>query len=192
LLWDLRRKEEFQHISDSEFYKVVGEVFNLKPDFYMSSLYKPFRIKLRKIIGSEKVKEMEKFLVEKYNLDEGEQILSVFDGSLIQNAKMLKPIFIESATFFFTSNRIFAQGKLKGPFHRYSSEIGIYGYIIPTRKIFRLRRVRNNIRYRIMLGDRQSEVSIKVSLGESEAKREELINSLLEILNKEVIQETKS
>ena len=192
LLLDLRRKAEFQQLSDSEFFNIVGETFHLRPDFYMSMIYKPFRNKLRKLIGDDKLREMEKFIIEKYNLHEGEHISYIFDGSLIQNAKMLKPFFIESATFFFTNHRVITQGKLKGPFHRYSSELDIYGYVIPTRKIFRLRRVRNNIRYRIMLGDRQSEISIKITLGESEAKREELINELLEILNKEVVQEIAS
>ena len=192
LLLDLRRKAEFQQLSDPEFHNIVGETFNLNPGFFMKALYKAFRNKLRKLIGAKRLMEMEQYIIEKYMLHEGEQLFYVFNGSLIQNARMLKPFFIESATFFFTINRIIAQGKLKGPFHRYSSESGIYGYVIPIKNIFRLRRVRNNIRYRIKLGDRSSEISIKIALGESEEKREELIDEILQMLNKEVIQEITS
>jgi len=152
--------------------------------------YQAFRNKLRNLIGDKRLKEMEEYIIENYNLHEGEQILFIFEGSLIQNAKMLNPIFINSANFYFTNNRIIAQGKLKGSFHRYSSELGIYGYVIPIKNIFRLRRVRNNIRYRTMLGDRQSEINLKIDLGESQAKREEVIDKLFEMLSKEVVEES--
>ncbi len=40
LLWDLRRKAEFQqHLSDAEFFDIVGETFSLNPNFFLNSIY---------------------------------------------------------------------------------------------------------------------------------------------------------
>ena len=188
ILYDLKRKEEYQHLSDSDFYHIVGETFNLKPEFFMKTLYKPFRIKLRKLIGDERLQELERQILEKYILYEGEQIIFEFEGNLYQNAKMLSPISIYPASFFVTKERIIAQGKLKGPFHKYSSELGIYGYVIPIKNIYKLRRGRNNIKYRTKLGDRVCQINLKIDLGESQEKREEHIDKLFEHLNKEVIE----
>lgn len=189
-LWDLRREAEFQHLSDSEFFNIVGETFNLKPEFFMKALYKPFRKKMGKLIGDEKLKEMEKYILEKYCLHEGEQIIFEFNGRIIQNRKMIQPILIDYASIFFTNDRMIAQGKLKGPYNKYISDLAFYGYVIPIKNNFRLRRVRNNIRYRVMVDDRESEVNLKVALGESQAKKEEVIDKLLEMLNKEVVIES--
>ena len=190
ILYDLKRKEEYQQLSDSEFYNIVGETFNLKPEFFMKTLYKPFRNVVTKLIGKDKLKEMEKHILEKYSLHEGEQIFFEFNGNLYQNAKMLKPLEMFPASFFLTNDRIIAQGKLKGPYHKYSSELGIYGYVIPIKNIYRLRRVRNNIRYRTKLGDRVTEINLKITLGgEGLEKREERIEKIFEHLNKEVIEE---
>ena len=38
-LRDLRIKEEFQSLSNSEFYDIVGETFKLNPDFFMKHIY---------------------------------------------------------------------------------------------------------------------------------------------------------
>ena len=35
----LRKNEEFQHLSDSEFFDIVGETFKLDPEFFMKSIY---------------------------------------------------------------------------------------------------------------------------------------------------------
>jgi len=172
-------KEEFKVTS-------LDDLNSKGPEFFMRD-YQVFRNNLRNFIGGKRLKEMEEFIIEEFNLHEEEEILFVFEGNLVQNAKMLKPIFINSANFYFTNNRVFAQGRLKGPFHLYPLELGIYGYIIPIKNIFRLRRVRNNIRYRIMLGDRESEINLKISLEKSEAEGEILIDNLLQMLNKEVI-----
>jgi len=173
-------------LSDSEFFDILGEVFKSNPEDYMKNLYGEVRKTVKKLYGDEKLNEMERYFIEKYCLYDGEQILFVFDGNLIQNAKMLKPFFIDSASFFLTNKRIIAQGKLKGPFHRYSSELGIYGYVIPIKNIYRLKRDSNSIRYRTILGDRVSGINLKIALGESQAKREEEINTIFKILSKDV------
>lgn len=145
-----------------------------------------------KLIGDEKLKEMEKFILEKYYLHEGEKILFELNGNLIQNRKMTEPIFINSASIFFTNDRMIAQGKLKGPYNKYIPNIAFYGYEIPIKNNFRLRRVRNNIRYRVMVDEKQSEVNLKIALGESQANREELIDRLFEMLSKETSEEYTS
>lgn len=38
-LYELRTKEKFQQLSDSEFFDIVGETFKLDPDFFMNSVY---------------------------------------------------------------------------------------------------------------------------------------------------------
>ncbi|MFX1487679.1 MAG: hypothetical protein ACFFBI_00910 [Promethearchaeota archaeon] len=191
-LMDLRSKQEFQQLSDSEFYNIVGETINSKPEFFMEKLYNSFRSKMRKLIGDEKLMEMEQDILEKHFLHEGEQILLELRGNFGQNRKMTQPIFIDRANLFVTNDRIIVQGKVKGPYNKYSSERGFYGYLVPIKSNYRLRRVRNNIRYRVIVNDRESEINIKVTLGESEAKREENINKLFEIISKETSEEPSS
>ena len=36
---DLRSNEEYQPLSDTEFYDIVGETFTLNPNFFMASIY---------------------------------------------------------------------------------------------------------------------------------------------------------
>ncbi|MFX1478538.1 MAG: hypothetical protein ACFFCI_10460 [Promethearchaeota archaeon] len=191
-LLDLRKNEEFQQLSDSEFYNIVGETINSKPEFFMKKIYKSFRNQVCKLIGNEKFMEMEKNILEKYFLHEGEQILLELKGNFGQNRRMTDPIFINNANLFVTSDRIIAQGKVKGPYKKYSSEQALYGYLIPIKNNFKLRRVRNNVRYRVIVNNKESEVNIKIALGESEAKREENINKLFEILSKETSEESAS
>jgi len=38
-LHDLRTKEEYQSLSDSEFYEIIGETFKLNPEYFMESIY---------------------------------------------------------------------------------------------------------------------------------------------------------
>lgn len=189
-LLDLRSKAEFQQFSDSEFFNIVGETFNLNPEFFMKELYKSFRKKIGKLIGAEKLKEMEKYILEKYCLHEGEQIFLEFNGNFVQNKKMTQPIFLDSASIFITNDRIIGQGKLKGLYNKYSSELAFYGYVFPIKNIHKLRKVRNNIRYRVMVGNSSSEINLKIALGESQAKREENIDKLFEMLSKEVVEES--
>ena len=125
-LYDLRTKEKFQQLSDSEFFDIVGEIFKMNPDFYMKELYQTFRNKMGKIIGAEKLKEMEKYIIEKFCLYKEEQILYECEGNIKQTELLeQKPsgkykmdsfplkISVRSGVLFFTNYRIIAQGKLK-------------------------------------------------------------------------------
>jgi len=69
---DLRTKEEYQSLADVDFYDIVGETFKLNPDIFMKHIYEKFWQYKNK-------SEMEKYILEKYCLYDGEQIL--FEGS---------------------------------------------------------------------------------------------------------------
>lgn len=74
---DLRTKEEYQALSNSGFYDIVGETFKLNPDIFMKHIYEKF--------GQYKNKsEMEKYILEKYCLYDGEQILFEGSGKIVQ------------------------------------------------------------------------------------------------------------
>ena len=81
-LIDLRANKKIQQPSDSEFFDIVGETFKLNPNLFMKELYKPFMNKMGKIIGTEKRKEMEKYIIEKFCLFEDEQILYECKGKI--------------------------------------------------------------------------------------------------------------
>ena len=66
-LQDLQTKEEYQSLTDSEFYDIVGETFKLNPSIFMKTLYGDWRF-YKNINGS----EMEKYILEKYCLYDGE------------------------------------------------------------------------------------------------------------------------
>ena len=126
-LIDLRANKKIQQPSDSEFFDIVGETFKLNPNLFMKELYKPFMNKMGKIIGTEKRKEMEKYIIEKFCLFEDEQILYECKGK-IEKAELhieqkssgkykmdTLPIWISisSGDLFFTNYRIIAHGVLK-------------------------------------------------------------------------------
>jgi len=125
-LFDLRTNKKIQQPSDSEFFDIVGETFQLNPDFFMKEIYKVFMVKLGKIIGFEKRREMEKYIIEKFCLAEGEQILYECKGNvkqveLIEQKESGKykmdrfplTISVSSGDVFLTNYRLIAHGLLK-------------------------------------------------------------------------------
>ena len=137
-LSDLLSKKEYQLLSESEFIDIVGEAFKSNPEVYMENLYEEVRKRVKKLYGDEKLKEMEKNLLEKFTLYDGEQILFELEGSIKQiegvevtssgqvSAKeylgYVVPIFgdnnpvkvsISSGSIVVTNYRLIAQGKLK-------------------------------------------------------------------------------
>lgn len=61
-LFNLRVKEEFQNLSDSEFFDIVREIYNFKPQFFIKWLYKDLRDKILGLYGVEKREEIERFI----------------------------------------------------------------------------------------------------------------------------------
>ena len=84
-LSDLRIKEEYQSLSDSEFYDIFGEIFKLNPEFFMKHIYQEMRIlqtRGRKLYEKINIREMEKYIIERFSLHEGEQILYECNGKI--------------------------------------------------------------------------------------------------------------
>ena len=75
-------KDEWRYVPQGEFFNIIGEIFNRNPEFYMKYLFMAIKKKMRKL-KIDKLREMEKTIIEKYCLRPGEQILLEFDG-LIQ------------------------------------------------------------------------------------------------------------
>ena len=194
-IFDLRAKEEYQDLSDSEVYDIVEEAFKLNPENFMKHVYYDLRKKFSKRYGDEKLKEMEKYILEKYYFHEGEQIFFEFNGNIVQNRKMTQPIFLRSASIFFTNDRFIAQGKLEGSWRLYiiySPELAVYGYVFPFKNAFKLRKSSiYDIKYRVMVDNRPSEIMITI-LAKPQTKRKELTNKLFEMLSKEIIEESPS
>ena len=189
ILNDLRSKGEF---TDSEFTEIVGKTFELNPEYFMKHLNSGFRKKMARLLGDQKLNEMDKDLMEKFYFLEGEQILFECKGKVVQNRRWAQPILFASANIFVTNFRIIVQGKLKGPYAKYiQEEIPSYGYIFPVENLFRLRKGRSDIRYRVMVENLPSEILIKLPLGESQAHRDEKLNKIYEILSKKETKEVK-
>ena len=107
---------------DSEFFDIVGETFKLNPEFYMKIHYNNVRKRIKELYGAEKLKGMEKYILEKFCLYDGEQILYDFYGGVGQTLDRPKTGFVEpkpvivgvsSGSIFVTNYRIIAQGELK-------------------------------------------------------------------------------
>ena len=125
-LYDLQTQNKSQQLSDSEFFDAVGETFRLNPDFFMKEIYTAFMNKMGKILGAEKRKEMERYIIEKFCLLEDEQILYELKGNVKQTELLeQKPsgkykmdnlplkISVNTADIFITNYRMIGHGMLK-------------------------------------------------------------------------------
>ncbi|MHA1479641.1 MAG: hypothetical protein ACTSPU_15725 [Promethearchaeota archaeon] len=63
-----------------EFFDVIGDIYQRAPVFFMSSIYPKIRRKFGKIYKNEGMRVMDKYILEKFCLDEGEQIKHEFYG----------------------------------------------------------------------------------------------------------------
>lgn len=117
---------EKNQLSTPEYFEIVGEAFKLNPDFFMKEIYETFMSKLVRMTGVEKRIEMEKYILEKYCLVEGEEILFDCSGNvkqveLIEQQESGKykmdtmplTISVHSGHVFLTNYRLIAQGSLK-------------------------------------------------------------------------------
>jgi len=88
----------------SKFYEIVGETFTLDPEFFMESIYEETRFFHNR--------EMAKYIIEKFCLYEGEQILFEFKGDIeqVEDIKRNIRVSVKGGTIFVTNYRIIAQG----------------------------------------------------------------------------------
>ena len=125
-LYQLGTEAKSQQLSDSEFFDAVGKIFRLNSEFFMKELYKDFMDKMGKIIGVEKRKEMERYIIEKFCLLEDERILYELSGNIKQTELIKqKPsgkykmdtmplkISVRPADIFITNKRMIGHGVLK-------------------------------------------------------------------------------
>lgn len=172
---ELKSKEEYKPLSDTEFYDIVGEIFKLNPEFFMNSIYPKIN-----------TREMAKSIVEKFCLYEGEQILSEFEGDIkqVDDIRSNLSVSVKGGTIIVTNYRIIAQGKLKakggelpeGFFfwtmgfwksgaserakskegisdHSLDQEIPCYGYQFKKKDLFGLGKTSNKVAYFIHKDD---------------------------------------
>jgi len=118
--------KEYQPSSESEFFDIVGEAFKSNPEFYMENLDEEVRKRVKKLYGDEKLKEIVKYIFEKFSLYNGEQILFESEGGIRQlRTAKVEPsgkiklesapvsVSIKSGNIVVTNYRLIVQGKLK-------------------------------------------------------------------------------
>jgi len=119
---DLLSKEEYQHISSSDFNFIVGETFNLDPELFMNSLNRDLRIRM---VEKNRL-ELDKYMFEKFVLLKEEHIIfesygdiEFVDWQLVKKSggtKIIRTssasVLLSSGSIFLTDNRLITQGIL--------------------------------------------------------------------------------
>ena len=100
-----------QHLFYTEFFDIVGEAFKSDPEFYLENIEGKVKKRAKKLYGDEKIKEMEKYIINKFCLLEDEQILFETEGRINIYHPPVK-ISIKSGKIFVTNYRLIAHGKL--------------------------------------------------------------------------------
>lgn len=128
-------------LSEFDFFDIIGKTYQMNRKFFMLSIYTPIRKKFKKIYGDGYIRRMDKYILEKYCLYEGEQILYELNGTISQMYKTKKKYNcqVKDGTLYFTNNRIVAQGeialnvpeKMKEAYISHSSNW--YGYWFPIK-----------------------------------------------------------
>ncbi len=138
-LSDLRVKDDYQSLSDSEFYDIVGECLKLNSKFFMNSIYKDLRKIAKRQFGVKGRRFMEKNILERFCLYEGEQILYECEGK-VQQTRKGKGVKIYG-TLFVTNERIIAQGKIGDTGHTTGSG-SIFDLLLVPSAISKSRKIR--------------------------------------------------
>lgn len=108
-LYGLRTKEEYQSLSDSEFYDIVGKTFISNPEYFTKKVYSRL---ISTFWGKVNGNEMDKYIIEHFCLYAGERILYESAGKIKQaNPKNDVKSSVEGK-FYVTNYRIIALGTL--------------------------------------------------------------------------------
>jgi hypothetical protein len=200
VLYQLGTEAKSQQIS--EFYDLVGEIFMLKPGFFMKELYKD----IMQTMGN---MEMERYIIEKYCLGEEEKIIYELNGRILQHEKGTTDrrsvmISINSADIFITNKRIIGHGQLKasggekkGVMSREFSwgtskqkerkealveSSPVFGYEFPTKNPLVLFKTKKKIHYSVYINALRCDITIKPF---NKSKRIEIISNIFDILRKD-------
>jgi len=215
---DLLSKEEYQHLSDSDFNFIVGETFDLNPELFMDSLNRD----LRKRMGKKNRFELDKYIIEKYVLIDEEhiiyecygniefvdlQIVSTSGGRKVMGNSPASAL-VSSGSIFLTNYRLIAQGILDATgggwltgisstdtsYRRYQAIQTIlessptYGYQFPIRNHMYLEKKRKGVSYLYIQDNQFKRIEINLPIETSQAKREEQIDLIFKTLSKDVNQ----
>ena len=190
-------------LSDFEFFDVIGDIYQQAPAFFMLKIYPKIRRKFGKIYKNEGMRVMDKHILEKYCLDEGEKIIHEFSGTSKLKVPKKYVIRIINGTFYVTNLRIIAQGKLgfdldlaagqtilefgggstknpKKALKQYiSGSKSCYGYSFPIKNLFKLNRFTTGSKIKKLsyLVPQRTKITINIS------KKEGVGDKLYEILN---------
>lgn len=96
-------------LSKFEFFDIIGIIIQIRPEFFMTSIYPKMWRKFAKIYGIEGIRVMDKYILENFCLNQGEQIIYEFNGTIKQNVPRQHSIQV-SGNIYVTNNRIIAQG----------------------------------------------------------------------------------
>ncbi len=138
-------------LSNFEFFDIIGQTFQSNPKFFMLSIYPNIRSKFRKIYGDEGMQVMNKNILEKFCLDEGEQIIYELNGTIRKKVPKKYTIKVLYGTIYVTNYRIVVHGKFVfeievafgGSFRNpketkiayISNSTPCYGYAFPIRNL---------------------------------------------------------
>jgi hypothetical protein len=190
-------------LSNFDFFDIIGEIYQREPAFFMLKIYPKIRRKFGKIYKNEGMRVMDKYILEKFCLDEGEQIKHEFYGTVKLKVPKKYVIRIINGTFYVTNRRIIAQGKLgfdldlstgqailefgggstknpkKALKHYISSSKSCYGYSIPIKNLYKLNRFTTGSKIKKLsyLVPQKTKITINIS------KKEGIGEKLYEILN---------
>lgn len=190
-------------LSNFDFFDIIGEIYQREPTFFMLKIYPKIRRKFGKIYRNEGMRVMDKYILEKFCLNEGEQIKHEFYGSLKLKVPKKYVIRIINGTFYVTNLRIIAQGKLgfdldlsagqailefgggstknpkKALKHYISSSKSCYGYSFPIKNLYKLNRFTSGSKIKKLsyLVPQRTKVTINIS------KKEGVGEKLHAILN---------
>ena len=176
-------------LSNFDFFDIIGEIYQREPTFFMLKIYPKIRRKFGKIYRNEGMRVMDKYILEKFCLNEGEQIKHEFYGSLKLKVPKKYVIRIINGTFYVTNLRIIAQGKLgfdldlsagqailefgggstknpkKALKHYISSSKSCYGYSFPIKNLYKLNRFTSGSKIKKLsyLVPQRTKVTINIS-----------------------------
>lgn len=190
-------------LSDFEFFDVIGDIYRRAPVFFMLEIYPKIKSKFRKVYGNEGSRVMDKYILEKFGLDEGEQILFEFDGEILLTALKQFKFEVNKGRIFVTNHRLIAHGNCL-----FTLNVGVvsqrafkvhlsaghsyfkpcYGYSFPTKNLSSLTPLSNfqrqNKKRKLTYFSAEkieyfSAVKIEINI----SKKENTLDRLYEILN---------
>lgn len=159
-------------LSNFEFFDVIGEIYQRKPVFFMLSIYPKIRHKFGKVFGNEGLQVMDKYILEKFCLKKGEQIIHEFKGTIKKKIPQKYMAKVVNGTIYVTNRRIIAQGSLVFESHQSTGEAKFgyifgskpcYGYLFPIKNLYKLTPLSGSKNRKLSyFGLRKSKITINV------------------------------